>query len=829
MLYSVFLFSIFLEALCHNNGFCGFELFAHIRNPDEVYENIEKLHENIADNKVRVVLGTDKSVRCNAREFTDLCYEHFETHYERLAHFEPIVLPPGTPSRLKGIVETMKSWCNETNYSPNMKGLVIHSFRILEYLKWFNNKFTKTTLDNNLYIDHFPRMPVIIVYNPKENVIFLIRKAESENLESEIDLCCSDLKMFMLLVFNELKHSGMKVIPLVAIEKEEYSKLRCGPCTNCIVTTEMLECPDLFKIWYDERSEYFEIKNTMEIDRIKVTKFSAKLIGLLAAVQIHDQMPTFTKDPDKQIEGALLMLTPEQKSIIYSDCKHMILKGPYGSGKSIIARLKLKMMSECLKENEMLYLICYDSKSDLLNELHSNSRVKLYRNEEGLKLSEIMKAILRKVNKRTKVHIITDEYDGEDLDEMEAQTINKMLEEAFRDTFVLLIAQSMQKERSTDNIPQAKNKFDLLRTMKMEELTLVLRNSIEINNLVRATENFLEGQTTVYQQPGDANSGVKLTTPRSDVTKTNEKNTNRNQIKDKQSNVSNPHANQANRARAHPSLKITSDIAKLGNRTVGKLGLDEAFGVAETLRGNYVIKNEIVNRFTYETAEDTGHKISSEKPKLFEVCDNQIEFLKLSSLRVIFQNLNVPNSNRYNKHVVLHFYTINDEIPKFFKRVFESLGMCGKVTSYYQEFRNNNNGKHILVCSFRKFRGLEHPAVTVVIDHDIYSLQHYIVETIARCTTRLAVVILDKCDAVMKITEKWKGGLDGRPVVEQWKIETKIEKKKRKNSFQINEDLKLITVYIFSKELDEYRNQKNGEEDLKCMMKEEAVETIRKR
>ena len=823
------MFSIYLEALYHNSGFGGFEIFAHIRNPDEVYENIEKLHENIEVNRLRVVLGTDKSVTCNTREFTDLCYEHFKTHYERLAHYEPIVLPPSTPSTLKWIVETMKNWCNETNCFSNMKGLVIHSFGILEYLKWFNIKFTEMTLDHNLYIDHFPRMPVIIVYNPKENVIFLIRKAESENLESEIELCCTDLKMFMLLVFNELKHSGIKVIPLVAIEKEEHSKLRCDPCSNCIVTTEILECPDLFKIWYDKRSEYFEIKNTKGIDRIKVKTFSGKLIGLLAAVQIHYQMPTFTRDPNKQMEGALLLLTPEQKSIICSKHKHMILKGPYGSGKSIIARLKIKMISERLEENEMLYLICYDSKSDLLNDLHSNSKVKLYRNEEGLKLSEIMKTILREVDKRKKVHLITEEYDGEDLDEMEAQTINKMLKDIFRDAFVLLIAQSMQKERSTTNIPQAKNKFDSLKTMKIEELTLVLRNSIEINNLVRATENFLEGQTTVYQQPGDANSGGNLTTPRTDVTKTNEKNSNRNQIKDKQSNVSNPYANQTNRARANPSLKINSGIAKLGNRIAGKLGLDEAFGFAETLRGNYVIKNEIVNRFTYETAEDMGHKISSEKPKLFEVCDNQTEFLKLSSLRVIFQNLNVPNSNRYNKHVVLHFYTINDEIPKYFKRIFESLGIYEKVTNNYKEFRNSSNGKHILVCSFRKFRGLEHPAVVVVIDHDIYSLQHYIVETIARCTTQLAVAILDKCDAVKKITEKWKGGQDGRPVVEHWKIETKIEKKKRKNSFQINEDLKLITVYIFSKELHEYQNQKNGEEDLKCMMREEAVETIRKR
>ena len=58
----------------------------------------------------------------------------------------------------------------------------------------------------------------------------------------------------------------------------------------------------------------------------------------------------------------------------------------------------------------------------------------------------------------------------------------------------------------------------------------------------------------------------------------------------------------------------------------------------------------------------------------------------------------------------------------------------------YEEFKSLK--KSVLVYSYPTFRVLEHPKIMVVIDCDIYYVQHYLVEALARCTTDLCVVVL---------------------------------------------------------------------------------------
>ena len=45
-------------------------------------------------------------------------------------------------------------------------------------------------------------------------------------------------------------------------------------------------------------------------------------------------------------------MTPALKRILYSGDKHSIVQGPYGSGKSILTRKKLHMLSNELQESK---------------------------------------------------------------------------------------------------------------------------------------------------------------------------------------------------------------------------------------------------------------------------------------------------------------------------------------------------------------------------------------------------------------------------------------------------------------------------------------------
>ena len=802
-----------------------------MENIERVIENVQKLHEKTTESKVNLVLSSGKSKEIKLSEFKDVhCKEYFQRYFEVLVHNNPVILPQKIPTINRKIVNTMSSWCEKTNKFSNLKGLVVYKFSALKYLKWL---YDMETLDRYLDIKDFPRKPAIIVYNPKENVIFLIRKANRENIEKEIKYCNADLKMFLLLLWDELKDSGIKIIPLVANTSKVNEKLNCDLCTDFVVSVAELEIPKLLETLCDKLSSHCKIVNTNEIDEIKVGAFLATFIGLIATDNIHNKLPTFSKDPSEQMKGGLLMLNPEQMRVLDCQHKHLVIGGPYGSGKTIIALMKLELLAESLPKSDVVCFICYDSKSELSNEINGSSKIKIYRNSEGYKLSEIIKQVLSEVNNTKNVNFIVDEYDGEDLDEIEAKLLHKILKEEIQDSFVLLAVQSMEKERTANDILQGRNRFDLLETMEKEELTLVMRNSVEISNLVRVTQGFLQGEPTIFQYQkektqainqgnGRERSGLKL--------KASIMSSNSNEaIIDKQP---------AAIIDKQPFLNVPAlDPSEKHEKVfVGILAVDEAFEFAGIPRANDDDQNKIVNRFTYKPSEDTGHKIHVKLPELLEVTFDSTEFQKTLSLKVALDKLNISNSNANNKHVVLHFSdTRTSEIPKLFEMAFLFLNKSDHVTSKYQEFKSHASGKSILVCNFRTFRGLENPTVTIVVDRDIYSVQHYLVEAMARCTSKLAVVVLERSLTLSGIIEKWMIGLNGKQLIDHWKIEIEMEGKKERHysNFSLNKISKVISIYPFSKEHKQIKQQFDNEKEKgkreKFSVRKEAEETIRKR
>ena len=802
-----------------------------MENLEIIIENVMKLNEKMVESKWDLILSSGKSKKIKLSEFKDVhCKEYYQRYFEVLLHNDPVILPQKIPLINKKIVNTMESWCKKTNKFSNLKGLVVYKFSVLKYLKWL---YDEETLVRYLDIKAFPRKPAIIVYNPKENIILLIRKPNRENIEKEIKYCNADLKMFMLLFWDELKNSGMKIIPLVANTSEVNEKLNCDQCTDFVVSVAELETPKLFETLWGKLSSHCEIVNTNEIDEIKVSVFLATPIGLVATDKIHKKLPTFCKNPSQQMKDGLLMLTPEQMRLLDCQHKHLVITGPYGSGKTIIALMKLEQLAGSLPESDVVYFICFDSKSELSSEISGSSKIKIYHNNEGYKLSEIIKRVLNEINNTKNVNFIIDEYDGEDLDEIEAKTLHKVFKEEIQDAFVLLAVQPMAKERTANDISQGRNRFDLLETMEREELTFVMRNSVEISNLVRVTQGFLQREPTIFryqrekkqainQDKGRERSVLKLKTS----------------IIPSNSNKSIIDKQLAGSIDKQPSLKVPAldPLEKQEKVFVGKLAVDEAFGFAGIPRGNDKDKNKIVNRFTYKPSKGTGHKIHVKLPELLEVTFDATEFQKTLSLKDAFVKLNISNSNANNKHVVLHFSdTRTNEIPKLFEMAFRFLNKSDHVTSKYREFKTHATGKSILLCNFRTFRGLENPAVTIVVDRDIYSVQHYLVEAMARCTSKLAVVVLERSPTLSGIIKNWMDGVNGKQLIVHWKIELVTEEKKELicNSFPLDQDSKVISVYPFSKEhkqmKQQFDNEKENEEHEKLRVRKEAEETIWKR
>ena len=148
-----------------------------------------------------------------------------------------------------------------------------------------------------------------------------------------------------------------------------------------------------------------------------------------------------------------MLLDGYQMKIDYAHKKRIILKGEYGSGKTVIALKKIQLLIETLKDKEAIYYINFNGR----NELHSIIKQKLEifsKSNNNMKviggshnLSYIIKSQIRPVEgKIGKINLIVDEYALESLTKSEANTLHKTFEEMkqFRNSTILIATQPIE-------------------------------------------------------------------------------------------------------------------------------------------------------------------------------------------------------------------------------------------------------------------------------------------------------------------------------------------------------------------------------------------------
>ena len=434
-----------------------YQLFAHNINAKEISDAVREILKT-KETIIKIKHNPIEQDYVENIDFDERCVTYFEENFESLAKDAPIILPCKEPKKSKEIVQTMESWCRRTNKSSSIKGLVLHSFCVVRHLRHFG--FTREALKKSLKIRWFSEEPVTIVYNPQKNVLLLIRNAKNRDLESDVKLGLGDLKMFILLCNDSLKGSNIKLVSLVVTGKEHDFQSKCVNCINNVLSQAIFKDLPTFENWYENKVTYFGKEEVQNINADFIKFFLAKITGTVAATFIYGQcMPTMTKNPNHKMETLSVLLTRQQMEILYSQHKHMIIKSGFGCGKTVIAAAMLRKISESLRNNEKLYYICYDSRSELLSQITNDVRItdaniRLYHNKESRNLSRIMSDILQLEESTKKINFVVDEYDGEDLDKSEANSLNTVFNESLKQSFILLFVQPIEKANYIQYLPK---------------------------------------------------------------------------------------------------------------------------------------------------------------------------------------------------------------------------------------------------------------------------------------------------------------------------------------------------------------------------------------
>ena len=191
-------------------------------------------------------------------------------------------------------------------------------------------------------------------------------------------------------------------------------------------------------------------------------------------------LPTLTVDKSLQLKQTYFIYTPQHMEIHFSNAKHLIIQGSYGSGKFLLRLKKLELISKNLGQHEKIIHINFDPKSNLhfLMEKNVERYVRISQrkikhtkgiqeisklpdpliyachNNAGGNLSAMLQETVRLNGNtfeiaKTNYHLIVQEYDGETLSYDEAAKIKKVVNESdLMESNIILLAQPLMKTRS---------------------------------------------------------------------------------------------------------------------------------------------------------------------------------------------------------------------------------------------------------------------------------------------------------------------------------------------------------------------------------------------
>ena len=394
-----------------------------------------------------------RNLTLNEDDLLDYFKEYFGEHYKELMKEEALSIPHCDHSSLKAsvsqILKTIRDWCNITNKKGSLKGFVIHGYYLskhLEFLKYSPDIFQNSEGDSG---------EVTIAYNPTKRVVFIVRVAKEKNLQHEMQLSTMDMIKFALLYNDVLVKSRVTLINLlVTNEKPNDFPFKCKNCISQVIPTESLTSSKSLEKWWENKEEdFFDVNSYYkDVNTDFSINFPAKLFGFLASFQFQmrkgfygDGFPSLPENPVQQMSQAILM-TPAQTRIIYSPKNHLMIKGCYGAGKTIVARKRAQIISGLLGKEDSLYYIICDSRSMLKVDMQLNPEVNVYHNVKQKPESAIIEEILKSDSKKGKLNLIFDEFDGENLTITEAKRLNDKftINERIKDSNIILICQPLE-------------------------------------------------------------------------------------------------------------------------------------------------------------------------------------------------------------------------------------------------------------------------------------------------------------------------------------------------------------------------------------------------
>ena len=721
------------------------------------------------------------------------------------------------------VMSTLNAWC-KTSALKNAKGMIIRNYNIKDHLNFcgITECEIKATLDfkDSKHMFNFQKSHKrFFVFNPALKIILIIRLIELRNgelhlLKNEIEHCIDEVNFICFLLKDVLEDTGVIVTGLVTYSGENsHCQTACKDCDNVIASFEIFTSVEAFKIFWKS----FLNKQKMEdLRKSLVTSgkkddanifqtVASKILGYLAHFQFimlkEPILPLKKNNPASNIKQAELLLDRYQMEIAYSGDKRVWLEGDYGTGKTIVALKKLELLLKTLKNKEVIYYVNFSGKGPLdfviKQKFENNENVRTMKGE--FTLSNIVKNQILPKEKALgteSINLIVDEYNSESLSTEEASSLGQILteEEMFKSSTVLIAAQPIKINRFDNfydsagvktNVYQTRTDLDQLiqiTGMKVKNLNNVMRTTVEINTLVKITQQFLNNQSNKYQRKESKLSctpkmkeGISSSSNCSSVLKPASSDSSKNataippvlfeELIGRDSLFKNADS------KPNLSVSVTSDdssnlaMSSPLSHSQRIVHYDELFKLMPTeIMENKINCQETVTEYSYKCNSQIGHNISGPLPQLVKLAESADQFEQVALVATV---LNEIVNCVYTKTAVIHCEP--NDLPLWLRSLFQVANVA--MTTDVEKFLKDESENLVLVKNFNFVRGLEFTDVLLILDSNEHHLRHFIPEAIARCMSKLSILIRpslhrnEKSDTVADLVETWEKYNESNPIL----------------------------------------------------------------
>ena len=712
-------------------------------SPDN--EKTIEIHQGAGDIGIRVL---------RVAQWKTKCQSYFNRYYKT----SRIIM---VPSDGDIIMNTISFLCSESK----CQGFVFKNYDIVKHLKFLG--YAEVPLRANIGAAPSSQSISYIAYIEQKNTIFICEKVSNgSNICQSLKNIAAMVKYFLTLYNKVIQGSGVTVIGLL-IRENEKELVECSFCHFFSPFHKLFESPATFKIWWSCIETYegwWKLVNSKKQNNL----FNILAAEILCFMAMQEKgLPTLTDDKSEQFKQTYFMYTPRQMEVYFSDSKHIVIQGSYGSGKSILGLKKLELIWKGLRPNEQIIYLNFDGKSNLHFLMEKNVKeylgipsrkikringirdmlkspgrlIYVCHNSSGENLSAILQETV-KLNTstsgmgKTNSHLIIEEYDGETLSHDESGKITKLVKsDALKESNIILLAQPLMKNRSWNIGKSSYNRktctfHELENTFKIVKLEEVLRCSKQICGITKCTQNFAQNRDSVFKTKIDKPSFKQ-----------------RQHHQDNEKHMGPPSLLESKylevRTPINENLSNPSNDSNKSDKNPGPgIDLDEAFKRSIPCIKSSGAKSKIISKFGFLCEPRHGVDIEGLKPNLVEFSE---DISLTSDIAVIALALVLKNFIGENEATTVLYMA--EEQPKILRRSIQLLRRLINETFSYTEdigvyLQGNKQSKMIFSSKYSSVNGMEFDHVIIVVSLSEYYLKYYLPQTISRCTYDLTFILL---------------------------------------------------------------------------------------